>query len=200
MGLTNQLTLDAYNAADGYIAGLTGGDLARAKAALEGNLGQWALLRQASRNTADATWDYNDALNTIDGKTVDTTIITHHYDSWDPGAGHDFGAAEGMNAIVPPGYPNDSFNLGLTSGERVIVFPKFKDNLAAIQQIAIQAINGLNLPGGMGSGGGAGPGYGRQMQPAVAPISITIQGAPSNEMNMRRLARYVATEIQRGQR
>jgi hypothetical protein len=43
----------------------------------------------------------------------------------------------------------------------------------------------------------------RQLQPAMAngaaPISIVIQGAPSNEMNMRRLARYVATEIQRRQ-
>ena len=36
-----------------------------------------------------------------------------------------------------------------------------------------------------------------QLQPA--PISITIQGAPDNELDMRRLARYVATEIQRSQ-
>jgi hypothetical protein len=54
---------------------------------------------------------------------------------------------------------------------------------------------------GFGSGDGLGNlgagGYGRQMQ--LAPISITIQGTPNNELDMRRLARYVATEIQRSQ-
>jgi hypothetical protein len=43
----------------------------------------------------------------------------------------------------------------------------------------------------------------RQLQPAMAsgkaPIQIIIQGAPQNEMNMRRQARYVAEEIQRRQ-
>jgi hypothetical protein len=34
---------------------------------------------------------------------------------------------------------------------------------------------------------------------ASSPINITIQGSPKNEMDMRRLARYVATEIQRSQ-
>jgi hypothetical protein len=51
-----------------------------------------------------------------------------------------------------------------------------------------------------GGGGMATGGYGNQLQPAAAPIYITIQGTPEKEMDKRRQARYVAEEIQRKQR
>jgi hypothetical protein len=35
----------------------------------------------------------------------------------------DYDAASGANFVVPPGYPNDSYRMGLTSGERVSVTP-----------------------------------------------------------------------------
>ena len=61
-----------------------------------------------------------------------------------------------------------------------------------------RSIEGLSADASMNVSGNFGPGGSRgQLQPA--PISITIQGSPDNELDMRRLARYVATEIQRSQ-
>jgi uncharacterized coiled-coil DUF342 family protein len=197
-GLVDQKTLDAQKAGDAYIAAISRGDMAHAQAILDDNVTEWANIRKASRDASDATWDYNAALDGMDGKEVETYIITHHVEKYDTGAGHDFGAATGLDMIVRPGYPNDSFNLGLTSGERVIVIPpgeKLPNQLSNIQQIMAQSIAGLNSP----TNGIVSRVNGNSV-PANNPINITIQGAPTNEMSMRRLARYVATEIQRGQR
>jgi tape measure domain-containing protein len=38
--------------------------------------------------------------------------------------GNGYGLAKGANFIVPPGYPNDSFQMRVQSGEHVIVIPK----------------------------------------------------------------------------
>jgi phage-related protein len=59
-----------------------------------------------------------------------------------------------------------------------------------------RAIEGLSAQASMTVGGTMEAGGRQQLQPA--PIYITIQGAPDNELGMRRLARYVANEIQRG--
>jgi hypothetical protein len=40
-----------------------------------------------------------------------------------PGGPADYGYAEGGSGIVPPGYPNDSYLIGLTSGENFTVTP-----------------------------------------------------------------------------
>jgi hypothetical protein len=92
----------------------------------------------------------------------------------------------------------------LTSGEEFLVTPPgmgLKKTLARIQQGFNTLVSGMNraAQANMTVSGNFGPGYGRQLQPAMAPISITIQGVPDKEMDMRRLARYVATEIQRSQ-
>jgi phage-related protein len=74
----------------------------------------------------------------------------------------------------------------------------FTDSYTKIQQQIGQAIGGLSSQTSMALNGNYAFG-GRQLQPAMAPIRITIQGVPDKEMDMRRLARYVATEIQRRQ-
>ena len=74
----------------------------------------------------------------------------------------------------------------------------FQNSYRGIKEQIGRAIEGLSANASMNISGTFGGGYGRQqLQPA--PISITIQGAPNNELDMRRLARYVATEIQRSQ-
>lgn len=52
-------------------------------------------------------------------------------------------AAMGANFIVPPGYPGDSFNLAVSSGEHVVVTPgteKGKAGGVTIQQLIIQVM------------------------------------------------------------
>lgn len=73
----------------------------------------------------------------------------------------------------------------------------FTRSFADIQRQVNEAISGLGAQANVAVSGGFGGG---RMQPAAAPITVNIQGGTSNEMDMRRLARYVATEIQRSQR
>lgn len=64
-------------------------------------------------------------------------------DSNDGNKGSDKGAAMGANFIVPPGYPGDSFNLAVSSGEHVVVTPgteKGKAGGVTIQQLIIQVM------------------------------------------------------------
>ncbi|MDP2991540.1 MAG: hypothetical protein Q8O57_13350, partial [Kiritimatiellota bacterium] len=69
------------------------------------------------------------------------------------------GGANGLNGIVPPGFPNDSFLLGVQSGERVIVIPS--DEVASLDA-AMRGMAGsfnqaVNLqPAGAGAGAGMG--------------------------------------------
>ena len=74
----------------------------------------------------------------------------------------------------------------------------FTGSYKAIRDQIGRAVEGLSAQATMNVSGNLGMG-GRKMQLQPAPISITIHGTPDNEMDMRRLARYVATEIQRSQ-
>lgn len=72
----------------------------------------------------------------------------------------------------------------------------FTRSFSDIQRQVNEAISGLGASASVSVTGG----FGGRMQPAAAPITVNIQGGTGNEMDMRRLARYVATEIQRSQR
>ncbi len=70
----------------------------------------------------------------------------------------------------------------------------FADSYRSIKDQISRTVQGLSAEATMSVSGGFGPGRSRgQLQPA--PIYLTIQGTPDNEMDMRRLARYVAEEI-----
>lgn len=107
----------------------------------------------------------------------------------------------GANFKIPSGF-NENYPLGFgSSGEQIIIIPpgeRFGTSLATIQQLITQAILGLNSHAGTNVNMNGQYG-GRQLQPAATPIQIIIQGVPDKEMDMHRLARYVATEIQRKQ-
>ncbi len=66
-----------------------------------------------------------DALNNMPTRKKIDIDVEYHPGQVPPGAG---GAPipfqHGANFIVPPGYPNDSFRMGVESGEHVIVIPK----------------------------------------------------------------------------
>jgi phage-related protein len=72
----------------------------------------------------------------------------------------------------------------------------FQDSYRSIREQIGRAVQDLSTKANI-SVSGAVIGGGRQLQPAPAPIQIIIQGAPERELDMRRLARYVANEIQR---
>jgi DNA-dependent RNA polymerase auxiliary subunit epsilon len=157
----------------------------------------------------------NSDLDAMNGKQVDvyvsvhektvtggSTSPTHKTPNKTPGPFPEEYASGGLG-IVPPGFPNDSYRIGLTSGEEFLVTPPgvgLGKTLARIRRDFNILASGVNRAAQASvTVAGNSDGYGRQLQPAMAPINITIQGVPDKEMDMRRLARYVATEIQRSQ-
>ena len=106
------------------------------------------------------------------------------------------GFQHGVDMMVPSGYDNDTFPFLASSGERVIVIPpneRFGGALSAIQQMMAGMIFGM---GGMAGGGGGNMPYAHK---AAAPMIINqyIQTTPDDELDKRRLARYIAEEFQR---
>lgn len=58
--------------------------------------------------------------------TITTTFREEYFSSVPPGHGGPPGGHYGLDFIVPPGYPNDSYPIRAESGERVIVVPAGK--------------------------------------------------------------------------
>ena len=52
-------------------------------------------------------------------------------------AGGPLGAQHGADFVVPPGFPRDSFPMGVTSGERVIVIPRGGQMAGAAGNVSI---------------------------------------------------------------
>lgn len=86
----------------------------------------------AAETAAGKIDDYGESLDGLDGKVVTATIITKLVTEGAlPAIGDDAGAGKAQSNfasgaqdfIVPPGYPNDSYRVGLTSGEVVNVTP-----------------------------------------------------------------------------
>jgi hypothetical protein len=73
-------------------------------------------------------------LNRIDGMTANATVILDIL-MGGPGTGHDFGVLggpggqHGLDFVVPPGFPNDSFPIRAESGERVTITPNYNLNI-----------------------------------------------------------------------
>jgi hypothetical protein len=67
-----------------------------------------------------------DAINSVP-KDTHISVTTDYYDlfhrSGGPGGGQDHDYAGGVDMIVPPGYPDDSFRMNVQSGEHVLVEP-----------------------------------------------------------------------------
>lgn len=103
------------------------------------------------------------------------------------------GIVDGVKKLLGIHSPSTIF-AGMGSNMALGLGAGFSNSFAAIQKQIMGAVGGL---GDMSvSMGGS---FGGQTQPTPQPIQIIIQGAPSQEMDMRRLARYVAVEIQRSQ-
>lgn len=202
-GLVDQATLDVmdrYDEAGKYLA-THKGDWDNAEKIINGQETAWSLAQKAARDAKIAVDDYSIALNNLDGKTVNTEIITTFTQRGKPGEA--IGNQQGANFTIPPGY-NENYPIGYgSSGEHVIILPqgqgeRFGDALATIQQLMAQSITGLNnrasaiAPKGDTSS---------KIANVAAPIQIFLQGAPpDDEMKMRRQARYIVDEIQRKQR
>ena len=99
--------------------------------------------RDGMIDAEEAAMGYTDAVNALysglerlDGKTVRTTVITSFIEEGTPYGERSSSSkvggydptesdwATGGSFVVPPGYPNDSYRVGLTSGEQVQVTPK----------------------------------------------------------------------------
>lgn len=59
-------------------------------------------------------------------------------------------AAKGANFIVPPGFPNDTFTVGVSTGEHVVVVPNVMSSFRN-QSRNNPRFTGLNVSGGMGN-------------------------------------------------
>lgn len=199
-GLVDEATLAYMKQADeslGYLADHPE-DSEGAKLILDGQATAWGLTRQQAILAREAAAEYKEKLDELKDKIIH--ITTYYTEHRDPDKGGQW--ARGLDITVPIGYENDDYPLGTAkTGERVIVIPAGKqlgNSLANMQQLFSQSTAGLNSQASMNVSGTLGSGFGRNhLQPA--PIQITIQGAPDNELDMRRLARYVANEIQRSQ-
>lgn len=90
--------------------------------------------KQSLIDAAEAAQGYTDKLDGIDGRVVTNTIVTNHNDYYNSNGAPTFGTdgyehggpggANGLDFVVPPGYPNDSFPFRAQSGERVMVIPE----------------------------------------------------------------------------
>lgn len=199
-GLVDQATLDYMKQADESLSYLADHpeDAAGAEKILDGQASAWGRTRQQAILARDAAIEYRERLAELKDRII--YITTHYTEVRDPDVGGPH--ARGLNIIIPPGYENDNYPLGTAkTGERVLVIPpgeQFGNSLANMQQLFNRSTSGLNSQASMSVSGRIGSGLGQaQLQPA--PIYVTIQGAPDNELGMRRLARYVANEIQRSQ-
>jgi predicted nucleic acid-binding Zn-ribbon protein len=195
-GLVDQATLDVmdrYDEAGKYLA-THKGDWVNAEKIINGQETAWSLAQTAARNAKLAVDDYSIALNNLDGKTVNTEIITTFTQHGKPGEA--INKASGFEGFVKK---PTLFMVGEAGPEYVNITPinRFGNLVATIEQLMIQSIKGLNAPTSPAVPGG--DKFGNQMQPAAAPITIYIQGTPEKEMEKRRQARYVAEEIQRRQ-
>jgi len=80
------------------------------------------------KDEVQALYDYWAAFG---GLPHEYTIKVNYVQSGSVGgltADTELGLANGGDFIVPPGYPNDSFKIGVTSGEHVSVAPKGKSS------------------------------------------------------------------------
>lgn len=80
----------------------------------------------SAMDLAIAVGNYEQSLDDLDGKVAHTKILLEiqtsgREDMINLMRGN--GYAKGGSFVVPPGYPNDSYGIGLTSGERVVVTP-----------------------------------------------------------------------------
>jgi len=99
--------------------------------AIEALQSKYDVNRDGAISAGEATSGYSAAvaalkanIDALESKTV--TITTVHQDLYPSGPGPGQSPVplqHGGSFIVPPGFPNDSFRVGLTSGERVTVTP-----------------------------------------------------------------------------
>jgi phage-related protein len=73
----------------------------------------------------------------------------------------------------------------------------FKNSYKSIRDQIGKAVEGLSAQASMTVSGSLG-GYGRQLQPAPAPIYVTVQANVNNEIDYYRLAQRVGEQIKRG--
>jgi hypothetical protein len=116
-GLPYQATLDYMEKEKEALTYLEeSGDAEGAILILEGQQSAWGLTRQAALLARDGAAAYKGVLDSLSDKVIH--ITTYHEDTF---AQHNF--QSGANFIVPPGYENDTYRMGVSSGEHVIVEP-----------------------------------------------------------------------------
>ena len=89
------------------------------------------------------------------------------------------GYAEGGGGIVPPGYPNDSYLIGLTSGE-----PFWVGALAQAQKNMYSAVAGMNAAANVNMTGMGGAGAIDNSSITISPGAIVVNAAPGMDEEM----------------
>lgn len=84
-------------------------------------------------------------IDSLKDKTVRVTVIEEHRGDTRVGGAIGDGAQHGANFIVPSGYPNDTFPLRVTSGERVIVIPQGRAGNTNNFNMTVNAQNAPNV-------------------------------------------------------
>jgi len=79
-------------------------------------LAWWATIKAQFQITASVSFSYA-------GKTIPSGGSAFDLGAGKTGDTGDVVAAKGANFVVPPGYPNDTFRMRVSSGEQVIVIP-----------------------------------------------------------------------------
>jgi hypothetical protein len=111
-------------------------------------------LRRAIVSAVGQVNSLQDAIDSLEGKEIDIEVnVNYNYSGTPPPGGSPFKswrapipAATGLDLIVPPGYPNDSYPVRAQSGERVIVIPRSQVSASS------GAARGETIPAGGGIG------------------------------------------------
>jgi hypothetical protein len=97
---------------------------------------------------------------TIDGATATVTVKTNYENSGQPGGANPYNPFPdnsgngqfGFDGIVPPGFPNDSFTVGASTGERVTVQTAAQQRHDNSRSLRIENFNYVAQPGITSSG------------------------------------------------
>jgi methyl-accepting chemotaxis protein len=151
-----------------------------------------------SQEYAEAVSKLVDAVNNLHDKNVTITVTTLNQEinqrgsgsgaPYVPGGPSDYGYAQGGIGKVPPGYPNDSYPVWMTSGEEFVVTPAGSPGIARALAEAQQAINaavaGMNMTATSSGAGVGGAGAAGGTNITIAPGAIQVYGAPGMDEDM----------------
>jgi hypothetical protein len=132
-----------------------------------------------------------DAIDRLHNKNIEVTVTTIQQEINAGSSDHrpapttrnpppgKIGYAKGGGGVVPPGYPNDSYLIGLTSGE-----PFWVGALAQAQQNMYSAVAGMNAAASVNMTSAGGAGAMGNTNITIAPGAIEVYALPGMDEEM----------------